>query len=733
MNQDIEITLGDGLTNQALSSTTAQHITPGLRSQHFLLPTSRDTDPMDPSANLSDSQPESLSTLSDPHTEEIETSLPHKPTYVESLFCKRHTDAITDPSKNVPKPLSCMNKSVSEKIPGIETMADLDCLTSPNCGLSECCFSEDHTNLQPTLIAVNCSPKKSELSVHKYSTPSKCDSPQITHSLTSTPSCHPVPSITLLELHHKEHAVHYSLKQDCSTREVKNIVSPISISLTDQSYESDQSNPDAALTPCDLRHDNNNTDPSTLLSHLSSGLTESDSAVEPLFIFESDTQDFLSLNTQSNPALDHLITSERPSGPQFLQTLYNNTCIPSEQISPGPMTQSHHHLFTKVDLDSNSKPYTQHIGLEPPTETDLVGKDGTCVNSQAVQRDNPIDLWMDACQYLSGEDKEAGKQDNEGIILDLWGNSVLRKEEVCADTLSWSCPADTKASGYPSTEEGDAVQCASSGDIGGVWGPPHIERWSSVDSWETALSDWAAIIASPPVEITAAFMEMGAEIDALTRAIAQDLESRSAVASLGEATGQASMQEDPLNRGREDTVESDFHPQTQTLMAIQDKTLELQPRPDLCVSPGGNGSTTTSQNTQSDPTVIKELLEVKPEGSIATPREENKHAGETKSTLDQDSASSCVTLTSLGVCSTDVSTAAQIPGCPGISAVLEDSVTYMCPFRGHVGSMDRDGDTSNKEDIVLLHIEEDVDESLEKESTPSGLNTEEVGLLVYVV
>ncbi|KAJ3605791.1 hypothetical protein NHX12_027835 [Muraenolepis orangiensis] len=489
--------------------------------------------------------------------------------------------------------------------------------------------------------------------------------------------------------------------------------------------------PEAVLTPCGLTHKNDNTDPSTLFSDLSSGLTESDLAVEPLFIFESDTQDFLDLSNRSHPALDHQMLSQRPV-PQILNS---HTRIPSECISLEPGTQFHHQLL----LDSNSEPCTQPIELEPPTGTDNAGKDSppvaytestSHVDSQAGQSENPIDLWMDACQYLSADDKGAGRSDSEGIVLNLWGGSVLREEEVCADitTWSWPCPcADTKVSGYSSTEEGDGILRASSGDIGGVWGPPRVERWSSVDSWETALSDWAAIIASPPEEITAAFTEIGAEIDALTQAIARDAEARSAAASAAETPGQASVREDPLNKGREEAVESDFQPQTQTLTAIQD---QARPRPDLGDSLGESSSATTSPNTQTDAGVVKEHLEVKPEGSTVTPGEGNKHAGETRSTLDhQDSAYpvdpsltvSCVTLSSLEECSTVI----QIPGCPGISNVLEDSDTDLCQSGGYVGPGDRGGDTSIEEDIVLLHIEEDVDEDLQKESTLSELNTEE--------
>ncbi|XP_056434488.1 alpha-protein kinase 2 isoform X1 [Gadus chalcogrammus] len=693
---------------------------------------------MDPSANLSDSRSESLKTLSDTHTEEMEPSLPNKTTYVESLVYKRHAEAVADP----PKPLCCMNKSVSKR-PEIETVSDHDCLRSlsPNGTSPEWRFVDDHTNLQPISSAVNCHRKKSDLSVHKYSTPSTSNSPQITSCLPSAPSCHTVPSKTLPDLYHKEAAVHYSLKQDPSTSKAHRMVSPTLISLMDRP-QSDQTDPETEWTPCSLEHDSNNIDPSTLISDLSSGLTESDCAVEHLFILESETQDFLNLSSQSNPALDHQISSDRPS--VFPQSLFSNTLFPSEDILQGAMTESHNHLFKNMDLDSDSEPCTQQIGLEPPTGTDNawkhvtpVGETGSTshVNSQVVQSDNPIDLWMDACQYMSSQDKGAGKPDSEGIIVDQSANSAL-SEGADITAWSWPCPsADREMSGHPSMEQGDAMRRVSSGDIG-VWGPPLIERWSSVDSWETALSDWAAIIASPPEEITAAFTEIGAEIDALTQALARDSEARNAMALLVKTTGHVSTREDTLLRGREDTGSSDVHPQTQMMMDVPDQSVESQPSSDRCVSPVGSSSTITapSPNTPTDPAVVEDHLEVKPESSTATPREENRHTGEIKSARDQDSippvdthsssSVSSVMLTSLGECSIDVRTAALISGHPGIPAVLEESDPDVVQFRGYVGPTDRDGDTSNGEDDVWLHIEEDVDEDLERECAQTELKFE---------
>ena len=141
-------------------------------------------------------------------------------------------------------------------------------------------------------------------------------------------------------------------------------------------------------------------------------------AVEPLFIIESDTQDFLNFSSQPNPASDYHFSSDRHSA--FPQILECNTHIPSEHILPGAVTQSIT-IHSQIGLGFQLRTYWAGT----PTGTDNSGKDGmpvgeaesaSHVNSQAVQSDHPIDQWMDACQYLSGEDKRARKLDSEGTI-----------------------------------------------------------------------------------------------------------------------------------------------------------------------------------------------------------------------------------------------------------------------------------------------------------------------------
>ncbi|XP_030004438.1 alpha-protein kinase 2 isoform X2 [Sphaeramia orbicularis] len=112
-------------------------------------------------------------------------------------------------------------------------------------------------------------------------------------------------------------------------------------------------------------------------------------------------------------------------------------------------------------------------------------------------------------------------------------------------------PGETLESGY-SPEGSNTIGWDR--DDSGRWGPP-VERWSSVDSWATALSDWAEIISAPLEDITAAFTEIGAEIDALTQALAEVTTHTEEEETLVERQGQV---------------------QTQPPMGVQDQPLEAE-------------------------------------------------------------------------------------------------------------------------------------------------------------
>ncbi|XP_051907899.1 uncharacterized protein LOC127591652 [Hippocampus zosterae] len=119
-------------------------------------------------------------------------------------------------------------------------------------------------------------------------------------------------------------------------------------------------------------------------------------------------------------------------------------------------------------------------GLTPPAEV-------TRVKPRGPRSLSPAEPWADACQYLDRTD-----------VLPTSTSSVFPLEEI------W-------VSGYAS----DGIGWDTDDTRG--WGPP-VERWSSVESWASALSDWN-VIGTPRQELTTAFSEIGAEVDALTEAL----------------------------------------------------------------------------------------------------------------------------------------------------------------------------------------------------------------------
>ncbi|XP_028273780.1 alpha-protein kinase 2 isoform X2 [Parambassis ranga] len=212
---------------------------------------------------------------------------------------------------------------------------------------------------------------------------------------------------------------------------------------------------------------------------------DSDAAVAPLSdlnIFEYDTQDFI-----LKPDLDPY-EIKSPEWEPLLETGVEKTnydfdtqVLPCE--SEDIVTQCHHSSSEEI----NESDMSQHTQLRPPAADAWavslmvikeVSSEDISLTPQLQGSESPVDLWLDACQYLSGETQvsDNNPEDSEGI--------------------GW----------YSSDTRG--------------WGQP-VERWPSVDSWASALSDWTGILAAPPEDITAAFTEAGAEIDALTQALAE--------------------------------------------------------------------------------------------------------------------------------------------------------------------------------------------------------------------
>ncbi|XP_068431016.1 alpha-protein kinase 2 isoform X2 [Clinocottus analis] len=285
-------------------------------------------------------------------------------------------------------------------------------------------------------------------------------------------------------------------------------------------------------------------------SHESDSL-ESDTAVAPvsdLYIYESETQDFL-LSSHVEPH-----DFQCPPGGTGAE---NPACDPHF-----PMCDSDN-AVTRRHRSSSESDVGRHA--RPPVP-DACGagsasvNDGRRGNAEAVdltprarRSNSPTELWLDACQYLAGEDTEDWK------VLDKTRYPVT--QAGLASQLSFP-PGDARVSGC-NHDGGDGIGWSSDDTRG--WGPP-VERWSSVDSWASALSDWTGIIAAPPADFTAAFTEIGAEIDALTQALA---EVKTHLGTEAPAEG----------KGQEPAVPV----QPQPPMGVQDWPLEAQNLPESSI------------------------------------------------------------------------------------------------------------------------------------------------------
>ncbi|KAM9734704.1 alpha-protein kinase 2 isoform 2-T2 [Menidia menidia] len=272
------------------------------------------------------------------------------------------------------------------------------------------------------------------------------------------------------------------------------------------------------FTSCSL--DSRHCQPAPLSRSLSpqSDSLDSDSAGAPtsdLYISESDTHDFSPSQT-----LDphHIICPECQSfsDKRVGQTKPDyDTCV-LVCDSAGIVTRCHHGSSEMPAIEGGVSEVSKHEELRAPAaeawevgsmpvNDGRLGKAG--VTGLTPQRtDSPVELWLDACQYLTGEDTEGWE------IVDRQHQSVMQEGP---STESCSPQGDRKVSDY--NRDGGMGIGWSCDDTRG-WGPP-VERWSSVDSWATALSDWTGILEAPPEDITAAFAEIGAEIDALTQAL----------------------------------------------------------------------------------------------------------------------------------------------------------------------------------------------------------------------
>ncbi|XP_066502475.1 alpha-protein kinase 2 [Hoplias malabaricus] len=117
-------------------------------------------------------------------------------------------------------------------------------------------------------------------------------------------------------------------------------------------------------------------------------------------------------------------------------------------------------------------------GIAQDLDCSLRDIQGDCleVTDARYSNENP-ELWVDACQFLALEE-------DKGSIFDEWGHSP-------APSSSRASPDNTKPWTY-SQGRGDMI-----GQLGD-WELPPVERWSSSDSWASALSDWFQTVSVLP-------------------------------------------------------------------------------------------------------------------------------------------------------------------------------------------------------------------------------------------
>ncbi|KAG5272201.1 hypothetical protein AALO_G00162760 [Alosa alosa] len=158
-------------------------------------------------------------------------------------------------------------------------------------------------------------------------------------------------------------------------------------------------------------------------------------------------------------------------------------CITDGAFVTHPLTHNFQNPATDSHLLSDSGKWDQSETGQRQAAVALgdladvsAGKEG--VGFKSEDSDSPHELWLDACQFLAGEE-------NEESILDEWGHSPTRRS-------SGASTHNTKESGSPR----GATTSRSISDSA-FWRPP-VERWSSTDSWVSALSDWAPALSAHP-------------------------------------------------------------------------------------------------------------------------------------------------------------------------------------------------------------------------------------------
>ncbi|XP_058615133.1 alpha-protein kinase 2 isoform X2 [Onychostoma macrolepis] len=177
-------------------------------------------------------------------------------------------------------------------------------------------------------------------------------------------------------------------------------------------------------------------------------------------------------NRTEDSMLDRTIETKFPLDVSRVQPLSTETTDNSKSLFHQSM------LKTSQIGEKHEKDLSQVIPCPTPVINRDLGKcseiDGACLKFTRTERDvEPgSELWLDARQFLAGEE-------DESAIFDKWGRSS-------SPSPTTAHPDKTKASDYSRRENISTDHCTEDWDLRF----PPVERWSSSDSWASALSDW---------------------------------------------------------------------------------------------------------------------------------------------------------------------------------------------------------------------------------------------------
>ncbi|KAL2099633.1 hypothetical protein ACEWY4_004027 [Coilia grayii] len=142
-----------------------------------------------------------------------------------------------------------------------------------------------------------------------------------------------------------------------------------------------------------------------------------------------------------------------------------------------PVTESHP-LIRSGNWDQSETDQDQAAALGDLADVSTRKEEGVGFKS-ADYDSSSNESWLDACQFLALEE-------NGASIFDEWGHSpsVSSCDESTHGTKDLSATGGTVATTLAEPISHSALR-----------GPP-VERWSSTDSWVSALSDWAPALSS---------------------------------------------------------------------------------------------------------------------------------------------------------------------------------------------------------------------------------------------